>query len=122
MKKSFEKQSWDLCREVRHVLEMPKTYSRKLCVIGTPMLIFKKLKKIDKKAAIVVKSLISFTKKDNGLPFLMIVISSISAFMFLHFKIGLVGPIIQNVKKEYLVFKLKFFLLLCFFFCSVFFF
>ena len=46
MNKIFESPRRDHCREVRHVSEIPKTNSRKLCVIGTPMLILKKRKKI----------------------------------------------------------------------------
>ena len=47
MNKSFESPRQDHCREVRHVSEIPKTNSRKLCVIGTHMLIFKKQKNFE---------------------------------------------------------------------------
>ena len=45
LNKSFESPRRDYCREVRQVSEIPKTNSRTLCVIGTPMLILKKQKK-----------------------------------------------------------------------------
>ena len=42
MNKSFENQQRDLCREVQHASEVPKNNSKKFCVIGSPMKIFKK--------------------------------------------------------------------------------
>ena len=46
LKKSFENQQRDLCREVQHASEVPENYSWKFCVIGYPMLVCKKCKKI----------------------------------------------------------------------------
>ena len=42
MNKNFENQQRDLCREVQYASEVPKNYLRTLCVIGSPMQIFKK--------------------------------------------------------------------------------
>ena len=42
MNKNFENQQPDLCREVQYASEVPKNYLRTLCVIGSPMQIFKK--------------------------------------------------------------------------------
>ena len=42
MNKYFENQQRDLCREVKYASEVPKNYLRTLCVIGSPMQIFKK--------------------------------------------------------------------------------
>ena len=42
MNKNFENQQQDLCREVQYASEVPKNYLRTLCVIGSPMQIFKK--------------------------------------------------------------------------------
>ena len=41
MNKNFENQQRDLCREVQYASEVPKNYLRTLCVIGSPMQIFK---------------------------------------------------------------------------------